>query len=294
VAARRLRDGELDSSRRSVELDFRNRKPYVVAEKGSLEDANPGHKAEWFRNARDAIKARFPGLRRSSTSTRTNHRRGRQLEPRYLLLLRARRIPNPRQDSCFNARLNEPFRPSLRARVGYDSPRRAAESSRSGGRLQAIPERAQDRTARNPPRNAHSPLVSEPPALQPSFGIVEQPLERGHECRHVSGGHDDHIDAVGDDPTCARAVGDDDRESACHRFDDDESTCVVDRRQYEDVRSAHELRNVPVDAGAMPPHAVRSALEHFGADERPDEVELDGSVPEPLGGVKEDANALPM
>jgi MYXO-CTERM domain-containing protein len=113
VAAGRLRDGELGSSRRSVELDFRTRKPYVVAEKGSLEDANnPGCKAQWFRNARDAVKARFPGVlalvyfdqdltARAST--------GVSIPPPpppsssfllllllLLLLLRARRIPNPR------------------------------------------------------------------------------------------------------------------------------------------------------------------------------------------------------
>jgi hypothetical protein len=58
--------------------------------------------------------------------------------------------------------------------------------SRSGGRLQAIPDRAQDGTAvilpgmrilhSSPSRQAH---------CEPSFGIVEQALERGHECRHV-------------------------------------------------------------------------------------------------------------
>jgi hypothetical protein len=51
------------SAGKSVELDFRDRKPYMVAETGSVEDANtPGRKGQWFRNARDAIKARFPGL----------------------------------------------------------------------------------------------------------------------------------------------------------------------------------------------------------------------------------------
>jgi hypothetical protein len=54
--------GSLQATK-SVELDFRGRKPYMVAETGSVEDAaTPGRKGEWFRNARDAIKARFPGL----------------------------------------------------------------------------------------------------------------------------------------------------------------------------------------------------------------------------------------
>lgn len=54
--------GSLQATK-SVELDFRGRKPYMVAETGSVEDAaTPGRKGQWFRNARDAIKARFPGL----------------------------------------------------------------------------------------------------------------------------------------------------------------------------------------------------------------------------------------
>jgi hypothetical protein len=48
---------------KSVERDFRGRKPYMVAETGSVEDtARPGRKGRWFRRARDAIKARFRGL----------------------------------------------------------------------------------------------------------------------------------------------------------------------------------------------------------------------------------------
>jgi Glycosyl hydrolase family 26 len=47
----------------SVETDFRHRKPYMVGETGSVEDPNvPGRKGAWFRNARDQIKASFPGL----------------------------------------------------------------------------------------------------------------------------------------------------------------------------------------------------------------------------------------
>jgi hypothetical protein len=47
-----------------VEVNFRNRKPYLVAETGSLEDLfTPGRKGQWMRNMRDAIKTEFPGLR---------------------------------------------------------------------------------------------------------------------------------------------------------------------------------------------------------------------------------------
>jgi len=47
-----------------VEVDFRKRKPYLVAETGSLEDlSTPGRKGQWMRNMRDAIKNEFPGLR---------------------------------------------------------------------------------------------------------------------------------------------------------------------------------------------------------------------------------------
>jgi hypothetical protein len=47
----------------SVEVDFRGIKPYMVGETGTNEDPNvPRHKGEWFVAARDAIKARFPGL----------------------------------------------------------------------------------------------------------------------------------------------------------------------------------------------------------------------------------------
>jgi Glycosyl hydrolase family 26 len=52
------------SAGKSVELDFRGRKPYMVAETGSVEDAaRLRRKGRWFRYARDAIKARFRGLR---------------------------------------------------------------------------------------------------------------------------------------------------------------------------------------------------------------------------------------
>jgi beta-mannanase len=48
----------------SVERDFRRRKPYMVAETGSVEDPSvPGRKGTWFRKARDRIKANFPGLK---------------------------------------------------------------------------------------------------------------------------------------------------------------------------------------------------------------------------------------
>jgi beta-mannanase len=47
-----------------VEVDFRNRKPYLIAETGSLEDAaTAGRKGQWMRNMRDSIKNEFPGLR---------------------------------------------------------------------------------------------------------------------------------------------------------------------------------------------------------------------------------------
>jgi Glycosyl hydrolase family 26 len=47
----------------SVERDFRSRKPFLVGETGSVEDLNvPGRKGAWFRDARDKIKAHFPGL----------------------------------------------------------------------------------------------------------------------------------------------------------------------------------------------------------------------------------------
>jgi hypothetical protein len=39
-------------------------KPYMVAETGSVEDPlTPGRKAQWHRDARAAIKLRFPYLR---------------------------------------------------------------------------------------------------------------------------------------------------------------------------------------------------------------------------------------
>jgi hypothetical protein len=45
----------------NVESDFRGVKPYMVAEAGSKEFA-AGEKAQWFVDARDRIKAAFPGL----------------------------------------------------------------------------------------------------------------------------------------------------------------------------------------------------------------------------------------
>jgi hypothetical protein len=48
----------------SIEALFGPRKPYMVAETGTVEDPSvPGRKGEWHRNARDAIKARFPHLK---------------------------------------------------------------------------------------------------------------------------------------------------------------------------------------------------------------------------------------
>jgi hypothetical protein len=46
-------------TRNNVERVFGPQKPFMVAETGSREGA-PGRKGRWFRNARDAIKARFP------------------------------------------------------------------------------------------------------------------------------------------------------------------------------------------------------------------------------------------
>jgi hypothetical protein len=47
-----------------VEVAFRNRKPYAVAETGSLEDTtNSTHKGQWMTNAAAAIKSDFPGLK---------------------------------------------------------------------------------------------------------------------------------------------------------------------------------------------------------------------------------------
>jgi beta-mannanase len=48
----------------NVEQMWGPRKPYMVAETGTVEDAaTAGRKREWFLHARDAIKARFPYLR---------------------------------------------------------------------------------------------------------------------------------------------------------------------------------------------------------------------------------------
>lgn len=46
----------------NVEMDFRKRKPIMIAETGSVEDRH-GRKGQWFRNARDAIRTSMPGLR---------------------------------------------------------------------------------------------------------------------------------------------------------------------------------------------------------------------------------------
>jgi hypothetical protein len=47
-----------------VEPSFRNRKPYVVAETGSVEDPNNAtHKGQWMQNMQASIKTEFPGLR---------------------------------------------------------------------------------------------------------------------------------------------------------------------------------------------------------------------------------------
>jgi hypothetical protein len=48
----------------SVEQDFRGRKPYLVAETGSVEDPlAPGRKGQWMLSMRDRIKSDFPNLR---------------------------------------------------------------------------------------------------------------------------------------------------------------------------------------------------------------------------------------
>ena len=53
-----------DARARSVEGDFRNRKPYLVGEHGSIEDPySPRRKQQWFLNERERIKTQFPNLR---------------------------------------------------------------------------------------------------------------------------------------------------------------------------------------------------------------------------------------
>jgi hypothetical protein len=48
----------------SIEQLFGARKPFMVAETGTVEDpSTPGRKGQWHRNARDAIKARFLNLK---------------------------------------------------------------------------------------------------------------------------------------------------------------------------------------------------------------------------------------
>jgi glycosyl hydrolase family 26 len=56
--------GYSGSQARGVEVDFRNRKPYMVAETGSVEDSYTwGRKGDWMKNALSSIKTDFPGLR---------------------------------------------------------------------------------------------------------------------------------------------------------------------------------------------------------------------------------------
>ena len=53
-----------DARARTVEGDFRNRKPYLVGEHGSVEDPYlPRRKQQWFLNERERIKTQFPNLR---------------------------------------------------------------------------------------------------------------------------------------------------------------------------------------------------------------------------------------
>lgn len=55
---------DLFHSPHNIERDFRGRKPFLVGETGSVEDAgDPTRKGAWFRNARTYIKSSMPGLR---------------------------------------------------------------------------------------------------------------------------------------------------------------------------------------------------------------------------------------
>jgi glycosyl hydrolase family 26 len=56
--------GYSGSQARGVEVDFRNRKPYMVPEVASVEDLyTAGRKGKWMVNVRDRIKTEFPGLK---------------------------------------------------------------------------------------------------------------------------------------------------------------------------------------------------------------------------------------
>jgi hypothetical protein len=55
--------GQTGTSATGWEVFSRGRKPYMVAETGTMEDPTmPGHKGQWFTAARDAIKSGFPDL----------------------------------------------------------------------------------------------------------------------------------------------------------------------------------------------------------------------------------------
>jgi hypothetical protein len=69
------------TSANGVEVSFRGRKPYVVAETGSVEDPNNAtHKGQWMQTMDSSIKSDFPNLRMllysdyDRTSTGTNWR----------------------------------------------------------------------------------------------------------------------------------------------------------------------------------------------------------------------------
>jgi hypothetical protein len=86
-------------------------------------------------------------------------------------------------------------------------------------------------------------------------------------------------------------VGDYYGEAAGHRFDDDQSTRIVNRWEHK-TSPAHELGDVVVDGRPVPACVFGNVLKHLQADEGANKVELDRSLPEPLRSMKEHANAL--
>jgi hypothetical protein len=157
----------------------------------------------------------------------------------------------------------------------------------------ADPGSCSGRRRRGPPRNAYSRLFSEPPSPGQAFRRDRRADARlrPRALKSVPGRYKQPVHAVGHDLACACMVGDYYGEAAGHRFDDGQSTRIVNRWEHK-TSPAHELGDVVVDGRPVPACVFGNVLKHLQADERSNKVELDRSLPEPLRSMKEHANAL--
>lgn len=104
------------------------------------------------------------------------------------------------------------------------------------------------------------------------IGVIDHAPYGIGQRSHITRRDDKAMPTIFDQLTGAIVGGSHDRQSRCHGLKDHKCTRILDGWQYEYVRLSHCFRYSPGQACAFVSHIAWQAIQHIGADDRPDQA----------------------